>query len=152
MISIIKAKKESMEEEILNPPEGWILPKDAQSMLSNHPFERRKSVAYNLPLVALRAEQLIDGLMDSLSIRVPVSYLRIDEGTSFHILLLVDRPDYLSPKINAARILAEQYIHKDDQFDIHFIFSVRSENIFVDPIAIQGYTLMHIREDQKDAA
>ncbi len=147
-----KGERDDMDDKILNPPQGWVLPEDAQGMLHNHPFERRKSVACNLPLAALRAEQLIDALMDQLSIQVPISYLRIDEGTSFHILLLVERPDFLSPKIHAARILAEQYMHKEDQFDIHFIFSVRSENIFVDPIAEQGYTLIHIREGQMDAA
>ena len=154
MISIIQnmAERDNIEGEILNPPDGWVLPEDSQAMLNNHPFPHRKSVAFNLPLVALRAEQLIDALNERLSIHVPVSYLRIDEGTSFHVLLLVNRPDYLSPKIYAAKLLAENYMHKDDQFDIHFVFSVRSENIFVDPITAQGYTLMHIREDQQDAA
>ncbi|MCW3121829.1 MAG: hypothetical protein JWQ38_1321 [Flavipsychrobacter sp.] len=141
-------------EEQLNPPSGWIVPEEAMPSLNYHSKEdtRRRSISYNLPLVALRAEQLIEALNDRFSIPVPITYLRIDEGTSFHILLLVERKDYLSPKIHAARLLAEQYMQHDDNFDIHFLFSVRTENMLVDPITAQGYTLMHIQNGQKNAA
>lgn len=142
------------EGQALYAPNGWVIPEEAMSSLNNHVQEEkhRRTVAHNLPVAALRAEQLIEELNDRLSIKVPVCYLRIDEGVSFHVLLLVERTDYTSPKIHAARLLAEKYMQQNKEFDIHFVFSVRSENMLVDPIKAQGYALMHLWEDQKEAA
>ncbi len=141
------------EDTAITLPQGWAMA-DSQSALLIHSEEipdYEHSVVFNLPLVAKRTEQLIEILNERFDLPVPVSYIRIDDSTAFHVLLLVDRFDFLSAKMYQARILAEQFMHKDDTYDIHFQFSVLSENGLIQSLLSQGYKLMHF-DDKKHVA
>jgi len=141
-----------VDENNIVPPMGWIGPQS--QIADDHANEReiyRQSVAYNLPRIAKRAERLIEALRENLDIFVPISYLRIDNSTTFHVLLLVELQDFLSPNIHAARLLSDKYKYEEDSFYIRFIFSVKSENMIMDTMLAQGYKLMHINDTEKNA-
>jgi hypothetical protein len=144
---------ENSEQSIVLP-RGWVIPEGIHTINghANESQDYRNSTVYNLPLAAKRAEELIDILYERQIMDVPLSYLRIDESTSFHILLLVSRFDFLSPKIHAARLLATQFSYPGDTFDMHFQFSVIAENMRMDSILAQGYRLMHTGDNTQNAA
>jgi hypothetical protein len=142
---------EIAENMLLQPPAGWVSPGDPM-ILKLRDFEKANddhdsSVTNNLPLAAEKVEMLIDRLYLQLGIPVPLSYLRIDEATSFHVLLLISRGNFTSPKIHAARFLAEQFMYNNNTFDVHCQFTVQSENLLIDSILAKGYRLMHIQRD-----
>lgn len=147
-------QKEGIEGEINEEiPEGWIIPEIQGSTNGTVAGIRYDNVIkQNLPLVAQRTEALIEALNDRLIIPVSVTYLRIDEGSSFQALLLVDQFDYLSPKIHAARILAEKFTYANDTFDIRFLFSVKSENMIRETMKAKGYNLMRVSDQAQTAA
>jgi len=96
----------------------------------------------NLPKAAKLTEQLIDALQEGLSIDVPVSYMRVERNTAFHILLLIKDYDFHSPKIVSARILAEKFA-RTGGFNIKFVFAIESENRMSNTMTFGGYKLMH---------
>lgn len=129
-------------------PIGWVtttLKNKNLNKAESAPQEDEAFINHNLPLAATRAEQLIDALDEELTIPVPVSYMRIETGSLFHILLLISREDFLSPKIQAARLLADKYAKTDGNYDIRFSFAVESENLINTHSKFNEYRLMHVR-------
>ena len=128
-------------------PTGWVTTtlKNKNLKAESAPAEDEKFINHNLPLAAARAEQLIDALNEELAIPVPVSYMRIETGSLFHILLLISREDFLSPKIQAGRLLADKYAKTDGNYDIRFSFAVDSENLVNTHTKFIEYKLMHVR-------
>jgi hypothetical protein len=98
-----------------------------------------------LPGAAARAEQLINALNKELGIQVPVSYMRIETGTLFHVLLLIDLEDFHSPKLQAARLLAGKYSNTEDSYDIKFSFGAKPLNPTNTETMFREYNLVHIR-------
>ncbi len=129
-------------EHQLISPKGWV----ATGFQRSNPSKNEEVEPVNLPMAAGRVEQLIDALKEELSITVPVSYMRIESGTVYHILLLISKFDYLSPKIQAARILAEKYSKTDGSYDIRFSFGIESE--IMTSNRYNEYRLMHVRQYQ----
>jgi hypothetical protein len=132
----------------LEPPKGWFIAEEELErnyITSNHarPEETERFIKANLPLAAKRAERLIDALGKKLNIEVPESYLRVRDDGAFHVLLLVSQADFVSPKIAAARILAEEFA-RTEAYDICFTFSVQSESVNV--VVRSDYKLKHIKE------
>jgi hypothetical protein len=146
-LSIQKTQRTSnmANENQLMSPKGWV-----STGYQKGTSKRDDSEKQNLPLAAARAEQLIDALKEELSIAVPVSYMRIETGTLYHILLLITKFDFLSPKIQAARILAEKYSKTDGAYDIRFSFGIESE--LMNSLKNNEYKLKHVRqyEDMDD--
>ena len=127
------------ENQVMSP-KGWV----STGYQKGTNAKRDDSEKQNLPLAAARAEQLIDALQEELSISVPVSYMRIETGTLYHILLLISKFDFLSPKIQAARILAEKYSKTDGAYDIRFSFGIESE--LMNSLKNNEYKLKHVRQ------
>ena len=142
--------------EIMIPvPEGWVLRDVVATKLNENTIDtetNRKSLIHNLPLVARRTEQLVEKLNENFMFPVAVSYIRIEDGVGFHVLLLIERADYLSPQIHWARLLLKQFTHTTESFDVRFVFSVASENMVNGTISAQGYTLMHVSDQSRNAA
>jgi len=137
----------------MSSPSGWVTTtlKNKNLKTEAAPEEDQKFIDHNLPLAAARAEQLIDALGEELSIPVPVSYMRIETGSLFHILLLISREDFLSPKIQAARLLADKYAKTDGNYDIRFSFAVESENLVNTHTKFSEYKLMHVRNNEQQS-
>jgi hypothetical protein len=120
--------------------EGWIT-----TDLQWGRGESEIALSNNLPLAARRAEQLMDVLEDELSMPVSVSYIRVETGILFHLLLLISREDFLSPKMQVARAIAERFAQINSSYDIRFAFAIESENMMQNIIRFNGYRLLHIR-------
>lgn len=142
----------SRELDQLISPAGWVTTTLKNKNLKTEPVQPpapdEAFISHNLPLAAARAEQLIDALDRELTIPVPVSYMRIETGSLFHILLLISREDFLSPKIQAARLLADKYAKTDGNYDIRFSFAVESENLVNTSSKFSEYKLMHVRNTE----
>jgi len=150
-MSIISEKglnKSGRLNDELVPPKGWFsaeeeLEKNYITNAHEKPEDTERFIEEHLPMAARRAERLIDALKKKLNIEVPESYLRVRDDGAYHILLLVSQADYVSPKIAAARILAEEFA-RTEIYDICFTFSVQSESV-VNNIVLRGdYKLKHV--------
>lgn len=131
----------------LEAPKGWFTAEELEQTVSSpaeRPEETKLYIKEHLPMAAKRAERLIAALQNRLGIEVPESYLRVRHDGVFQILLLVKQADYISPKIAAARILAEEFT-RTNSYDICFTFSVQSESVLSTAMA-NGYKLKHVTE------
>ena len=108
-----------------------------------------KTLSFNLPLAATLAEKFIAHVEELYSIKVPAAYLKIEEIAKFSVLFLVPKEDFLSPKMRNAYILAEEFEHKENSFEISFSFTILSENIKEENINSDGYKLKHEPRKQK---
>ena len=125
-------------------PQGWVTTGIHVINLNEKKLQTEEPVALpdnNLSLAAKRTEQLIEALKGGLSIDVPISYMRVEKETMFHILLLISESDFHSPKIVAARMLAEKFA-RTEEYDIKFVFAIESENRMNHTIRFGGYKLM----------
>ncbi len=133
----------------LEAPKGWFtaeeLEKNYVTNTNERPEETELFIKHNLPMAAKRAERLIDTLERKLNIEVPESYLRVRADTAFQVLLLVKHDDFVSPKIAAARLLAEEY-SRTEAYDICFTFSVISESVVNTLVLPNEYKLKHIQQ------
>ena len=136
---------------MISPP-GWVTTtlKNKNLKAESIPPEEdeKKFLNEHLPAAAARAEELIDALNAELAIPVPVSYMRVETGSLFHILLLTDMDSFLSPKIQAARLLADKYSKTNGDYDIRFSFAVESENFISTHTKFSEYRLMHVRNTE----
>ncbi len=121
-------------------------------MLSNgwvttdvHVDTQASSLANNLPSAARRAEQLMEALEDELSVKVSVSYMRVETDALFHVLMLICKEDFLSSKIQAARVISERFARAGNSYDIRFSFAIESENMMENIIKFHGYRLLHVK-------
>ena len=109
-------------------PTGWLtisqLEKIEQDKERNNVKEFEKSVSRYLPQAAKKAQKLVSMLDNKLDIRVPVSYLTIENSTTFHVVMLVNQSDYLSPEMVKARMMASWSNQQNEEFDIHYTFTV----------------------------
>ncbi len=125
-------------------PQGWVttgihvINLNAEKVKSD---EALSTYDANLTKAAKRTEQLIDALNEGLSVEVSVSYMRVEKDTMFHFLLLISEDDFHSPKIVAARLLAEKFA-KTEGYDIRFAFAIESENRMSHTMRFGGYKLM----------
>ncbi len=139
------ATRDTIEVEA---PNGWFTAEELEQTVVNtneRPEESKLYIKEHLPMAAKRAERLIDALQKKLNIEVPESYLRVRADGVFQILLLVSQADYISPKIAAARILAEEFA-RTNAYDICFTFSVQSQNVLSNTALANGYKLKHVTE------
>ncbi|MBC7552801.1 MAG: hypothetical protein H7257_02355 [Taibaiella sp.] len=125
-----------LAEEIIssiNPPEGWETVDEMQQVKAqNEPLEIeriKRRINLMLPYVAHQIEDLIASVRDRCNIQVSESFLTIDADTAFHAILLVSQDDFLSPKIQAAKILAEQYLNGTKTVGIRYTFTVGEEHL-----------------------
>ena len=81
------------------------------------------TASHYLSLAAAKAQKLITDLQNKLNIKVNISYLTVDDSTSFHVTMLVNMVNFLSPDIQAARILASNNRRDTVGFDMHYTFA-----------------------------
>ena len=145
------ASSREIDNRMISPP-GWITTtlknKNLKTEVPSTQEEGKMVPDQYLSAAAARAEELIDALNNELAIPVPVSYMRVETGALFHVLLLTDIDSFLSPKIQAARLLADKYSKTDGSYDIRFSFAVESENLVNTHSKFSEYKLMHIRNTQ----
>ena len=136
------------------PLPGWLtiqeLERDEIEKEKASVREFEQSVSHFLPLAAQRAQELINTLDDRLSIVVPISYLTIENSTTFHVVMLVSQEDYLSPEMQAARLITENFNLKDDNFDMHYTYSIGVEHLIETSMIGNSYKLKHISEFEKN--
>ena len=136
----------------VSSPEGWITTGIHVVNLNSKTSgkqEEQQLLDTNLSHAAKLTEQLIDGLKEGMGVEVPVSYMRVEKNTSFHILLLLNDFDFHSPKIVSARLLAERFA-KTEGFHVRFVFAIESENRMNNTIKFGGYKLMHRTTPEND--
>lgn len=143
------ANRASQVNEQLEAPKGWFTAEELErSYTSNgneRPAETELFIKEHLPMAAKRTERLIDALERKFNIPVPESYLRVRADGVFQVLLMVRQSDYISPKIAAARILADEYA-RTNLYDICFTFSNQAERAMSNHAVVNGYRLKHIKE------
>ena len=134
MIALPSNNSEIVEEIIseITPPHGWITVDELQHVKpvsEQQEFEQfKKSVNLTLPYVAGNVEELIHELLYNIDMIISDTYLTIDSDKAYHALLLVSREDFLSPKIQAARILANRYLTSTASIGMRYTFSVDEEH------------------------
>ena len=110
------------------PPTGWLtisqLEKMEKEKERSNVKEFEKSISRYLPQAAKKAQNLVSTLDNKLDIRVPVSYLTIENSTTFHVIMLVNQGDYLSPEMVKAKMMADWSNNHNEEFDIHYTFTV----------------------------
>ncbi len=107
--------------------------------------QNTKTLTYNLPLSANKAELLIKSLKEKLDISVPIAYLRIDGIAKFSVLILIEKKDFLSDKMREAYAISQQIEEEENQpFEISFSFAMNADNISNDVIDADGYKLKHV--------
>ncbi len=149
-MSVIFERSQSRINRInseLQAPKGWFTAEELESNVNNNDngTEVTLYVKEHLPMAAKRAERLIAALKDKFNIDVPESYLRVRLDDAFHVLMLISQDDYSSPKIAAARILAEEYA-RTANYDIAFTFAVLSQVVVDNNIIANGYKLKHVEQ------
>jgi hypothetical protein len=140
----------------ITPPPGWLtidqLAKLEQQKENDDLKQFEQSVSHFLPMAAKRTQDLIDLLDRRLNIKVPISYLTIENATTFHATMLLDQGDYLSPEMQAARILTEKDKQKNSDFDMHYTFTVGTEYMQRSSVTANAnsYQLKNIPEFEKN--
>ena len=115
----------------VKPPNGWIIVDLLQKPgpVIDTPDEDKLTaiIDANLPYVAKRVEMLVLSLDHNLNFSVHETYIAIDADAAFHIILLFSREDYFSPKIQRAKILAEEYLGGTDSVGVRFTFTISDD-------------------------
>jgi len=157
-MSVIFERSSTKAKELnsaLVPPKGWFteeeLVKNYITNTNERPEELARYIKEHLPMAARRAERLITALQEKLNIEIPESYLRVRADSAFQVLLLVSQDVFVSPRIAAARILAEEYA-RTETYDICFTFSVQSESVVNALVLPNEYKLKHIQEYADDTS
>ena len=118
-----------LKDKQIIPPDGWFTEEEVRESNSYKSLDELKQViTKTLPLATHRAEELMIALKKRFNIEVPIAYLTSDTNGTFHIFLLIDREDFLSPKLQAAKILTEKYSGSDNEYSIRFTFTVGREH------------------------
>jgi len=143
-----------LNDELVSP-KGWFSAEEelGKPLVTNSQEkleETGRFIKEHLPMAARRAERLIDALKKKLSVEVPESYLRVRDDGVYHVLLLVSQTDYISPKIAAARVLADEIARRTRTYDICFTFSVQSERAINKDVHRTVYKLKHLQEHSND--
>ena len=153
-MAIIEAKginKLIQQNDELEPTNGWFttdeqLGRNYVTKSNNEPEETDRFIKEHLPMAAKKAETLIDEIKKHLNIGVPESYLRVRQDGVYHVLLMVSLEDFVSPKIAAARVLANEIARRTRTYDISFTFSVQSGTVINKVVQRSYYTLKHIQQ------
>ena len=137
-----------VREQINNwlvPPAGWQTTEEFRKDQTTAEDEKRSEdfVFRNLPLAAKDAEALVEKIDQYTSIAIEEYYLRVEEDTTFHILLLVSASDFHAPQMARAQLLAEDCTRNEERFDIHFTFSIHTEYLRKSALFPNDYKLMH---------
>ena len=115
----------------LTPPEGWKVIDLMQSVVPVVDISKenvfREIIKNNLPYVANSVEKLLCALDRQLDFKVLETYISIDPDAAFHAIFLFNKDDFFSPKIQRARILAEEYLTGSDTAGIRFTFTISED-------------------------
>jgi len=146
-------EKTGISNKDITPPPGWLtleeLEKAEKEKDSTELMEFEQSVSRFLPLAAKRAEALINLLGQRLNMIIPMSYLTIENSTTFHSVMLVSQEDYLSPEMQAARLLTKKDREKNKDFDMHYTFTVGVEYLLKNSMTANSYQLKNMPDFEK---
>jgi hypothetical protein len=147
---IVKNLQEVTDEIIaeINPPAGWVaIDELSHSLIAPVPYindeDIKKSLKLTLPIATSKAELLIKEIERRFEIKITETYLTVDSLNSFHLVLLVTQHDFLSPKMQAVRVLAEGMLNSNSAVSIRHTFSIDEEHIRAHSGA-EGYKLLHM--------
>ena len=148
---------QKVDEEIkgkLTIPAGWLTVEELEKKQVRDEEEDmvayEESVSRFLPLATKRAEMLINDLNEQWNIVIPISYLTIENKTTFHVTMLVGQEDYLSPRLQAARLLIETDKMKDREFDMHYVLTVGTEYMQRNVLLTNSYRLKHVPDFERN--
>jgi len=137
-----------------NAPTGWLTIKDLEQSNVKEQKEKlrepEQSVSKYFPLAAKRVQKLIDQLKERLNMSIPLSYLKIENNSTFHVTMLVSQSTFLSPEMQAAKLLIAKERAEKQEFDMHYTFTVGSEFMLKNSMAPNSYEIRNIPEFEKD--
>jgi len=153
-MALLIQKLQEQANSTMATPAGWLTIEEMEKAevkeQKDNLAEFEQSISRFLPLAAKRAQNLVTSLYERFKIKIPVSYLSIEDGTTFHVLMLVSQKDYLSPEMQAARLLTEKHYFREDKFDMHYTYTIGIENLSKNSMVSNSYKLKHITEFEKN--
>lgn len=137
----------AMATTLMPPPAGWDLADYPEVTI--HERDYNSSLKENTRLACREAVEVINKIQSELNIHIPESYMRVDLDNTFHVLLLTSQDDFLSPKLQAAKIVTERYSRAERRFDIRFSFTNLEENTHKSTILDNGYMLKYLAQNRR---
>lgn len=81
----------------------------------------------NLSYAACVTEQLLDILEQETRVHVSMAFLTITADGCYNVHLLIDRDVYHSPRLSAARVVADEHMQQYPDISIRYHFTVERE-------------------------
>ena len=133
----------------LTPPDGWKVIDLMQTATPVVDISKenvfREVIKNNLPFVASRVELLLCAIERELDFKVLETYISIDPDAAFHAIFLFNKDDYFSPKIQRARILAEEYL-TGSETGIRFTFTI-SEDYLRYHVSTNSHKIKYVEKE-----
>jgi len=112
-------------------PKGWeaadVTTETAKQDEQQHLQLLKKRIGLHLPFISNGVEDYIKMLRNTFNIVVSAAYISVNNDTTFHINLLINQEDYLSPKLMAAKIKAAGFLNTIGNVSVQFRFTVAEE-------------------------
>jgi len=125
---------EDVSEEILqqiNHPKGWELVAEAgglQVLTNEQELERfKRYINDNINNVTHKVDEFIAFLKQEFSIKIVETTMAIEADAAFHLNFLMERLDYLSTGLQAAKAAAERYFYQEKTVGYRYSFFIAEE-------------------------
>lgn len=125
---------EDVSEEILqqiNHPKGWELVAEAgglQVLTNEQELERfKRYINENIAHVTKKVDEFIAFLKQEIYITIVETTMAIEADAAFHLNFLMQREDYLSTGMQAAKVAAERYFYKEWNVGYRYSFFIAEE-------------------------
>ena len=115
----------------INPPAGWTIAEEAaiskEEVIDDEEARMKKIVDEHMAFVTGRVESFVDMAYRDFNILIFESYIFIDADAAFHIMLLVNQADLVSPHMVALKIHAKDQLTTDEDVSMRFKFTNAEE-------------------------
>ena len=114
-------------------PTGWDLVEDPEQLIPRlnkvELAELRKFINTNVATATNTIEQYLKAVKANAGIEIKETYFAVEADLGTHILFLVVQEDFLSPHIQAAKVLADRYFGGNDNIGYRYSFSIMEEHL-----------------------
>jgi len=114
----------------ITPPAGWAIAEETSASAEEAADDEarlKKIVSQNLSFVTGRVEAFVDMAYNDFNILIFESYIFIDADAAFHMMLLVNHEDLVSPHMVALKIQAKEQLTTDEDVSMRFQFTNSEE-------------------------
>ena len=115
----------------ITPPAGWTVAEEVntatEEIVEDEEARLKRIVNQNLEFVTGRVEAFVDMAYKDFNILIFESYIFIDADAAFHIMLLVNHEDLVSPHMIALKIQAKEQLTTDEDVSMRFQFTNAEE-------------------------